>query len=299
MALSPSAPAARVVDVLLALAADPGAAMGVSAVAQASGVNRTTCHSILLALEERGWAARRADGSWRLGAGMIPMGDAALASLDIVEAARPELDALVRDLGMEALASVVSGTEIVVVAHSRIDGVLANTVRMGQTLGFAPPFGIVHLVGAGPSAIDAWLDRATSDLSADDRDAYRRAIESAEHIGWSVVLDAESRRRFEAAMGELAARPSSRAARRRRDDVAGRLEREGPSQLPWGAAATSGVSQISAAVIGPHGRPVLAIGVHAQPHQIEPAQVADIGARVALAAERITRRSLGTDTALR
>jgi DNA-binding IclR family transcriptional regulator len=295
MAVSPSAPAARVVDVLVALAADPGAVLGVSAVAEAAGVNRTTCYSILLSLEERGWAARRPDGSWRLGAGMIPMGDAALASLDIVEDARPELDALVRDLGMEALASVVSGAEIVVVAHSRLGGVLANTVRMGQTLGFAPPFGIVHLVGAEPAVVEAWLDRATSELSAADREAYRRAIEATEQLGYSVVLDAESRRRFEAAMGELAARPASRSARRRRDDVAGRLEREGPSQLPWGAAATSGVSQISAAVVGPHGRPVLAIGVHAQPHQIEPAHVTEIGARVALAAERITRRSLGTE----
>jgi DNA-binding IclR family transcriptional regulator len=53
------------------------------------------------------------------------------------------------------------------------------------------------------------------------------------------------------------------------------------------------VSQISAPVFGPGGAPVLALGVHGLPHQIEPSRIPDYTSRVVAAAARVTERIHG------
>jgi DNA-binding IclR family transcriptional regulator len=293
MALAPSAPARRVVDVISFLAANPLAEMSVSEIARGTGLNRTTCQSILLSLEPRGWVQRRSELRYALGAGMIPLGEAALAGLQVVDELRAALDPLVAEVGLEALASVVSGGEIVVVAHARIAGVLSQTVRLGQTIPFVPPFGIAHLLHAPDRDIDAWLDRARTQFDPDERRAYRESIRLAEQRGYVVVLDVEARRRFEQTVGELAERPASQAARQRRDALVERLHREERSFGPWTGSESAEVSQISAAVYGHDGRPVAAIGVHAQPHQIDPRHIPEHAAHVRAAAASVTERIHG------
>jgi DNA-binding IclR family transcriptional regulator len=283
MALAPSAPAHRVVDVITFLAAHPTEDLSVSEIARATRLNRTTCQSILLALEPRGWVQRRADLRYTLGAGMIPLGEAALAGLKLVDELQAELDTLVTEVGLEALASVVSGPEIVVVAHARIPGVLSHTVRLGQTIPFVPPFGIAHLLHASDDAIDAWLDRAHVRFDANERRAYVASIRLAEEQGYVVVLDVEARRRFEHTVSELAERPTSQSARRRRDLLVERMHGEERSFGPW----------ISAAVDGLDGRTVAAIGGHAQPHQVDPSRIPEHVARVLDAAGRVTARITG------
>ncbi|CAB4725084.1 unannotated protein [freshwater metagenome] len=298
MALAPSAPAHRVVDVISYLAAHPTVELSVSDIARGTGLNRTTCQSILLSLEPRGWVQRRSDLRYALGAGMIPLGEAALAGLQVVDELRAELDTLVAAVGLEALASVVSGDEIVVVAHARLAGVLSQTVRLGQTIPFVPPFGIAHLLHAPDGTIDAWLDRARVKFEPDERRAYRESIRFAEDRGYVVVLDVEARRRFEQAVSELADRPASHAARRRRDELVARLHREERSFGPWTGSESAEVSQISAAVYGHDGHPVAAIGVHAQPHQIDPSRISEHATSVLEAADRVTARIHGRNPAM-
>jgi DNA-binding IclR family transcriptional regulator len=212
---------------------------------------------------------------------------------------RPELDALVDELGMEALASVVSSGEIVVVAHARTGGFLSSTVRMGQTIPFVPPFGIAHLVHAPAAELDAWLDRSRIPLTPAQRDEYRAVIALAERRGYVVVLDMESRRRFEQTVAELAERPGSVTARRRRDALVDAIARDELAALALGPRAgseTAEVSQISAPVLGPDGRAVVAIGIHGLPHQIEATRLTDHAKRVLAAADRVTDRLRGRPT---
>jgi DNA-binding IclR family transcriptional regulator len=290
--LQPSAPALRLIDVVEFLAAHAGDELTATEIARGTGVNRTTCTSLLLALEARGWVHARS-GTYSLGAGMIPLGEAALAGLQLADAVQPELDALVAELGLEALASVVSGTDLVVVAHARGDRVLSNTVRVGQTIPFVPPFGIAHLVHSDESRLDAWLSRARVPLDEDERSDFRTLVALAERRGYVIVLDVESRRRFEQVMRELKDRPFSRAARRRRTDLLAALARDEHELGPQAGADTTEVSQISAPVFGAGGTPVMALGVHAFPHQIEPSRIPDYTARVVGAAARVTERIHG------
>jgi DNA-binding IclR family transcriptional regulator len=68
------------------------------------------------------------------------------------------------------------------------------------------------------------------------------------------------------------------------------LARDHASLGPWTGSESAEVSQISAPVFGPDGRPALAIGVHGLPHQIDAAQLPDHAERVLAAAARVTRR---------
>jgi DNA-binding IclR family transcriptional regulator len=292
--LVPSPPAHRLVDLVSHLAAHPGQLFTATDLARDARLNRATCQSILLALEDRGWVVRRA-GGYALGPALVPVGEAALAGLSVVDEARAALDDLATALRLEALASVVAADQIIIVAHAHSGTVLSSTARVGQTLPFVPPFGIAHLLTADDRAVDAWLDRARSPLTADERAAHRAAVAYAAHRGVVVTLDAESRRRFEAVVAELAAHPGSAAARRRRDALLATMAREpdvlGPVEL--GAE----VSQIAAPVYGPDGAVAAAIGVHGFPHQVDPTRIGEYEAAVRTAAARITQRIGGRSPA--
>jgi DNA-binding IclR family transcriptional regulator len=294
VSLQPSPPAHRLIDIVEFLSRHPDEEFTVSELARGAGLNRTTCTSILLALEARGWVQARGTSGYALGSRLVPIGEAALASLRLADEVQPELDRLVSDLGMEALASVASLHELVVVAHAHTGSVLANTVRVGLTIPFVPPFGIAHLVHTDAAGIDAWLDRSLIPLSAADRAGFRQAVTIAEERGFVVVLDRDSRRRFERVNIELAQRPASRAARRRRDPIVQAVVRDEQGLGPWSGSEAADVSQISAPVFGPDGRPALALGVHGLPHQIDAARIPAYIERVVEAAARVTERIHGT-----
>lgn len=274
MALEASGPGLRLIQVVEFLARSPTARHTTSEIARGAGVNRTTCLSLLLALEERGWVQRHADSRYQLGGRLVSLGEAALASLDIAEAVQPQLVELAGELAMEAIASVISGTDIVIVAQSPGPGAFSNTARVGQTVPFAPPFGLAHLIGAPPGPVEQWLDRSAHPLDDAERSAYRSAIARASDGGLITVLDADSRRRFEELVTELAHSPASRSARERRDQLLGSLARDHSVLSPPESAEHAEVSQIQAPVPGPDGRPLAAIGVNGLPHQIKSERLA-------------------------
>ncbi len=92
---------------------------GLSDLARATRLNKTTAYRLLTALEAEGMVARSAlSDAWRLGNEAIALGALALRSNDLLSAARPELEALVRETGETASLEVLVGNEIVI-----LDGV--------------------------------------------------------------------------------------------------------------------------------------------------------------------------------
>ncbi|HJU86627.1 MAG TPA: IclR family transcriptional regulator [Gemmatimonadota bacterium] len=88
---------------------------GLSDLARAARLNKTTAYRLLTALEAEGLVARSSPSdAWRLGNEAIALGALALRSNDLMSAARPELESLVRDTGETASLEVLVGDEILI-----------------------------------------------------------------------------------------------------------------------------------------------------------------------------------------
>jgi DNA-binding IclR family transcriptional regulator len=134
---------------------------GLSELAREARLNKTTAYRLLTALEAEGMVARSSPSdAWRLGNEAIAMGALALRSNDLMTAARPELEALVRETGETASLEVLVGDEIVI-----LDGVEGPS-----------------LVGASSEVGTRWPAHATSTgkvlLAAERADGSRRAPQS-------------------------------------------------------------------------------------------------------------------------
>ena len=117
MSLAPSPTAARVVEILDYLAQRPTDAFTTSQLARALEQNRTTCQAALLSLEAAGWVRRNPDKAYSLGSSAIVAGQAALAGLPFLSDVEDELQDLHAEFGVEAVASISSEDQMVVVAR--------------------------------------------------------------------------------------------------------------------------------------------------------------------------------------
>ena len=122
--ISPSKPYAGTQSVRRAIAllkvfSDERPEWGLSELARAARLNKTTAYRLLTALEAEGMVARsEPSDAWRLGNEAIALGALALRSNDLLTAARPELEALVRETGETVSLEVLVGDEVVI-----LDGV--------------------------------------------------------------------------------------------------------------------------------------------------------------------------------
>ena len=126
---------------LLKVFSDERPEWGLSEIAREVGLNKTTAYRLLTALEVEGMVTRGpATDAWRLGPESISLGALALRSNDLMAAARPELEALVRETGETASLEVLAGDEVVI-----LDGVEGPS-----------------LLGASPEIGTRWPAHATS-----------------------------------------------------------------------------------------------------------------------------------------
>ena len=98
---------------LLKVFSDRRPEWGLSELARAARLNKTTAYRLLTALEADGMVARSpVTDAWRLGNGAIALGALALRSNDLMTASRPELEALVRHEGVALEQSANEGASL-------------------------------------------------------------------------------------------------------------------------------------------------------------------------------------------
>jgi len=131
---------------------------GLTELARAVGLNKTTAYRLLTALESEGMVMRRAGAdTYRLGPEAVALGGRAMRSNDLRLASHFELEALAQHTGETATLEVLSGSQVLI-----LDEV------PGQ-----------HLVGSTQSIGTRWPAHATSTgkaLLAHLPDAQRKAI---------------------------------------------------------------------------------------------------------------------------
>ena len=138
--IRPSPSARRATQLLNYLAGNRDASYSVSELARALTMNRATCQSVLMGLEEGGFVRRDPrTKTYSLGAALIPLGEAALASLKVVDEARPEVERIATDAGLECIAAVAAGAEMIIVTRAGPASRFGGSIHVGQTVPICPP----------------------------------------------------------------------------------------------------------------------------------------------------------------
>jgi DNA-binding IclR family transcriptional regulator len=202
--------AARAAQLLKVLAAAPERELPLSEIARRLGVNRASCQTLLLALVAEGLVARRGTSAvrspgptYRLGAGLIHLGETARASLDVSEIAGAHLDALHQRFAVTAMVGVPSSNEIVVTAVRATPHPLGLTVVTGGRTPLRAPIGTVYVAWAPSAEIDAWIARAAPPLSRNQGTRVRRSLAAIRRRGYSVTVLTPRRSRDEPTHEEL------------------------------------------------------------------------------------------------
>lgn len=90
--------------------------MGVTELARELGVQKSTAHSLLQTLLQRGFVRQADTGRYTLGYGLIKLGEACAEQLDIRAVARPVMAELADETREIALLAVLSGDELIIIA---------------------------------------------------------------------------------------------------------------------------------------------------------------------------------------
>jgi DNA-binding IclR family transcriptional regulator len=162
---------------------------GLSDLAREVGLHKTTAYRLLTALESEGMVARSADGeSWRLGTAAIRLGALALRSNDLVTAARPELEALVRETGETASLEVLAGDEVLILDGLEGPSVVGASSEVGTRWpAHATSTGKVLLAEEGFAGRRRL--RAYTDMTITDPARLARELERVRERGWATAVE--------------------------------------------------------------------------------------------------------------
>jgi DNA-binding IclR family transcriptional regulator len=116
------------------LAALEGEPLALAGLVEATGISRPTAHRLACALEAHGLARRDDEGRFALGMRLVALGHAASGDLNIVETARPALEALRDELGESVQLYVRDGDRRVCALSLESPHGLRTIVSLGASL---------------------------------------------------------------------------------------------------------------------------------------------------------------------
>jgi DNA-binding IclR family transcriptional regulator len=116
---------------------DAGATRGITEIAGALGVPKSSAHRLLKTLVRRGLAEQVAGGRYRTGPALIALGLGALEREPVVALARPVLEAEAAEIGETVFLTAPRGFAIVVLDKAEGQGFLRAAPRVGQVVPIA------------------------------------------------------------------------------------------------------------------------------------------------------------------
>jgi DNA-binding IclR family transcriptional regulator len=187
----------RATTVLHLLAEDPSSAWSLAEVARRAELSYASAHSVVSALEERGFVRRHPrTRAYTLGPGLIALGAAARRGYRVVDDALPEMERLSRDLGLGCLASARVGDDMLMLAVTGPPQPFGSRVQVGERVPIAPPLGLAFIAWADAATIEEYLDLSDRKLTVAERRQYSEALALVRERGYGVVLDSSTRHRL-------------------------------------------------------------------------------------------------------
>lgn len=267
-----SEPADRVVRVLEALRERAGAPARFADIARAADVSQATCHSILASLVDAGYVHRDAQHkTYTLGPALVALADVAAPSLRGWAVLQPLLDDLARRTGRPCSAAEAVGDSITIIATAMPPDAPDHQlqVQVGARVPFAPPFGAIHVAGADPETIDAWVARDTGSTRTPEQ--LRAIVRDHRAAGVAVAPATPASAPLREALVALGSHPDAEDLRERTLDLLASIDRLDYSAAEVASDADLPVNTITAPVVGPDGRIAFAVGIHPEgPHLDRP-----------------------------
>ncbi|MCG8589277.1 MAG: IclR family transcriptional regulator [Proteobacteria bacterium] len=179
----------KAVDVLFCLqaASEP---TGVTALARQLDLPKSSVHRLLSALCRRGLVERDERSRYRLGFGLVTLGQGALLREPLVLAARPVLEAEARELGETLFLVCARAGELMILDKAEGTGFLRATPRVGEIVpAHATAVGKLYLAFAPDELADPAALEAFTERTAVTAEALAPDVERAGRQGWAVNVD--------------------------------------------------------------------------------------------------------------
>lgn len=167
---------------VLARAADD---VGTNEIARRTAINASTVSRLLATLATDELVHRvPGTGRWRLGVGLVRLGHAAVARVDLREIARPHLIALMQATGETATLSIPGGNTAVTVDFVQSPSTVRSVAAVGRpSVSYATATGKVHLAYGG--AVPAGPLEAFTARTITDPDRLAQEIGEVRARGWA------------------------------------------------------------------------------------------------------------------
>jgi DNA-binding IclR family transcriptional regulator len=268
--------------------ADRTGAFRLADLARLVDADKATCLPMLAELTRVGWLVKDPrKRTYRLGPKLVGIGAAAAHSLEIAEAARPELVALSEEMDCATGMLMPSGDDLVIAEWiNHRERAAPMDLGPGDRVAFQPPIGAILVAWSNFYQQNVWLNR--DPVVAADPHTYLARLDALRESRFAVeqypvsptVMRPDSSRADTEFYGERRAAWLSDAMRRTPlDDMLVTTIVE---------ARYYEILGVSAAVFDAAGSPVSTVGIADPAKPVLGAELHAIGERVALAAEKVT-----------
>jgi DNA-binding IclR family transcriptional regulator len=276
----------RAASVLALLSADPGRGFTLAEIVRQTDLSKATCHALLASLTSAQWLLRYPTGpSYRLGPGLIALGEAARQGYPELPYAQDKMRELGTELGLECMASAIVGSEIVILAKSGVPAPLSVTAAIGQRIPLVPPLATVFFAWSQEATIEAAFSPWTGQPCR-LTDSYRRGLRAVHDRGYAMGLENPVRERLGRTLAAQLARgqvATPEAAR-----LVGDLTDEDYQLIDLESVATYWLSYLAAPIFDPSGRVTLALTLVGFPSSLQGDEVHRHGRLLRAAADEVT-----------
>lgn len=162
----------------------------ISELAHATRLNKASVFRALSALESEGMVSHPVPGgAYKLGTGLIALGNAALSSIDIREIAREELVVLTHFTGETATLEVPVGSEVLILDELQGQHILGSTPELGRRWPIhATSTGKLFLALSESVSIPSQLEKCTV-RTITNRRALEAELTRIRRTGFSVAVE--------------------------------------------------------------------------------------------------------------
>lgn len=233
-----------------------------------TGMNTSSCHSILNVLVNHGYLTRHpAQKTYRLAPALAAIGASVMNSDPTIQRATLATEELARRTGLEVLLSARAGDETIKLARRANPSLPRVTMRIGQRSPLIPPLGAPFVAWADEAGIEDWLAKGSSEPGF--REASLALLDLVRKRGFLVAL----RRPTEASPRALV---TARSKRTQDDQPAIVLDPQTYQPQDLLADASYDIDVISAPIFDVHHQVIYTLSIVGTMEPMKGAQITEL-----------------------